>query len=80
MQVNPWSRLLGLLPGVRRSKGNVVAVNGDGSYTIATADGATILARPTPGSPSYTIGAGVFVEDGRIVDGAPSLPGITQTV
>lgn len=79
MQVNPWSRLRALIPGPRRSKGNVVAVNGDGSYSITTADGATILARPLPGQ-TWSVGAGVFVEDGRIVDTAPSLPGITQTV
>ena len=79
MQVNPWAQLKALLPSVRRTKGNVTAVNADGSYTIATADGATILARPLPGQ-AYTIGNGVFVEDGRIVDTAPSLPGITQYV
>lgn len=79
MQVNPWSRLLSLIPGPRRSKGNVVAANADGSYTIATADGASILARPLPGQ-TWGIGVGVFVENGRIVDSAPSLPGVTQTV
>lgn len=79
MQVNPWSRLLSLIPGVRRSKGNVTAANADGSYTVATADGAIILARPLPAQ-TWSIGAGVFVENGRIVDSAPSLPGVTQTV
>lgn len=79
MQVNVWSQLLALIPGTRRSKGNVTAANADGSYTIATADGATILARPLPGQ-TWTIGNGVFVEDGRIVDTAPSLPGLTQYV
>lgn len=79
MQVNPWSKLLALIPGPRSSKGNVTAANADGSYTVATADGATILARPLPGQ-TWTVGAGVFVESGRIVDTAPSLPGITQYV
>ena len=79
MQVNPWKRLLALIPGVRRIKGNVTAANADGSYTVATADGATILARPLPGQ-AWSITDGVFVEDGRIVDSAPSLPGVTQYV
>lgn len=79
MPVNLWSSLVALMPSTRRLKGNVTVANGDGSYTIATADGATIRARPLPGA-TWTIGAGVFVEDGRIVDGAPSLPGVTQYV
>jgi hypothetical protein len=79
MQVNVWSRLLALIPGTRRIKGNVTAANADGSYTVATADGATILARPLPGQ-TWSPGDGVFVEDGRIVDSAPSLAGVTQYV
>lgn len=79
MPINPWLDLLGVLPGSRYIKGNVVATNADGSITIATADGATIRARPLPGQ-TWAIGAGVFVEDGRIVDAAANLPGLIQTV
>ena len=79
MQVNPWKRLLALIPGFRRIKGKVTAANADGSYTVATADSATILARPLPGQ-SWSPGNGVFVEDGRIVDSALSLAGVTQYV
>lgn len=78
-RTNPWARLLGTLPAVRLIKGNVMANNVDGSCTIATTDGATIRARPLPGQ-SWGIGAGVFVDGGRIVDEAPDLPGTTQYV
>jgi 8-oxo-dGTP pyrophosphatase MutT (NUDIX family) len=74
-----WGALLGILPGSRAIKGNITAENADGSYTIATADGGTIRARPLPGQ-TWEVTDGVFVEDGRIIDSAPSLPGVTQTV
>jgi hypothetical protein len=79
MAINPWLDLLGVLPGSRFLKGNVIANNGDGSVTVATADGATIRARPLPGQ-AWSIGAGVFVQDGRVVDSAASLTGTTQYV
>lgn len=79
MQTNLWRELVGLLPTGRLIKGNVTAVNGDGSYTIATNDGSTIRARPQPGQ-VWSVPDGVFVLDGYIVDQAPDLPGITQYV
>lgn len=79
MQTNPFLALLGLVNTGRYIKGNVIANNADGSCTIATSDGATIRARPLPDQ-SWTVGQGVFVLGGRIVDQAPSLPGVTQFV
>jgi hypothetical protein len=79
MPTNPWLDLLGLVPQGRYIKGNVTAINADGSVTVATSDGATIRARPLPGQ-TWTPTQGVFVQDGRIVDSAPDLPGVTQTV
>jgi hypothetical protein len=79
MPTNPWLDLLGLVSQGRYIKGNVTAVNADGSVTVATSDGATIRARPLPGQ-TWTPTQGVFVQDGRIVDSAPDLPGVTQTV
>lgn len=79
MPNNAWLNLLGILPQGRYIKGNVTALNADGSVTIATSDGATIRARPLPGQ-TWSITDGVFVQDGRIVDSAANLPGITQTV
>jgi hypothetical protein len=79
MPINPWLDLLGVLPGSRYIKGNVTALNPDGSYTIETTDGAFIRARPLPGQ-TWSPTNGVFVQDGRIVDTAPSLPGVVQTV
>jgi hypothetical protein len=79
MLTNIWKTLYGAAPGVRLIKGNVTVSNGDGSYTIATSDGGTIRARPLP-TQTWSIGAGVFVRDGRIVDSAPSLDSVTQTV
>lgn len=75
----PWRALTGLLPAGRTIKGNVTALNADGSATIATSDGATIRARPLP-EQEWHPGDGVLVQDGRIIDRAPSLPGITQYV
>lgn len=74
-----WGSLLGVLPGSRQIKGTVSASNADGSYTIATADAGTIRARPLPGQ-TWSVTDGVFVQDGRIVDSAPALPGVTQLV
>lgn len=79
MLTNVWKNLFGSAPGQRYIKGNVTALNGDGSYTIATSDGGTLRARPLPGQ-TWTITAGVFVLDGRIIDTAPSLDSVTQTV
>lgn len=79
MRTNPWLDLFGLVNTSRYIKGNVTAANADGSYTISTADGATIRARPQPGQ-VWSLLVGVFVQDGRIIDSAPSLPGVTQFV
>lgn len=76
---NLWRILRGLEATAPQRKGNITALNGDGSYTIATADGGTIRARANPGD-TWSIGVGVFVRDGRIVDSAPALPGMTQNV
>lgn len=80
MPSNPWLDLIGALPaGSRYIKGNISADNGGGDYTVATSDGATIRARALPGQ-TWEVLQGVFVQDGRIVDSAPSLPGVTQEV
>lgn len=76
---NLWRSLRGLEPSTPQRKGIVIAANADGSYTIATADGATIRARALPGS-SWSVSDGVFVRDAVIVDEAPNLPGTTQYV
>lgn len=76
---NVWRMLLGTLPQSRLVKGNITTANPDGSYTIATSDGATIRARPQPGK-TWSVLDGVFVRDGVIVDAAPGLPGTTQYV
>ena len=77
MQTNLWSDLVGLMPVGRYIKGNVIAENADGSYSVATSDGATIRARPLPGQ-TWNTAAGVLVHNGCLIDNAPSLPGITQ--
>jgi outer membrane protein assembly factor BamB len=79
MQTNPFLQLMALSRPARLTKGNILTSNADGSYAVATSDGATILARPLPGQ-TWTAGAGVFVRDGVIVDTAPALPGVTQFV
>ncbi len=79
MPTNFWAQIQGAAPASQYLKGNVTAVNGDGSYTVATSDGGVIRARPLPGQ-AWTTGQGVFVQDGRIVDVAPSLESVTQYV
>ncbi len=79
MQTNLWSDLVGLMPSGRYIKGNVMTENADGSYTVATSDGATIRTRSLPGQ-AWSVGSGVFVQDGRIVDSAPNLLGVSQFV
>lgn len=76
---NLWRQLRGLEPAGAQRKGTITHVNPDGSYTIATADGATIRARPLPGT-TWSVSDGVFVRDGVIVDDAPALESTTQYV
>ena len=76
---NLWRRLRGLEPTSPMRKGNITAINPDGSYTIATADGATLRARALPGA-TWSLTDGVFIRDGLIVDSAPDLPGVAQYV
>ena len=78
-RANFWRALTGTLPGTRYIKGSVTSINADGSLTVATTDGGAICARPLPGQ-TWAIGAGVFVQDGRVVDTAPTLTGVTQYV
>lgn len=79
MQTNLWRELLGTIPTGRMIKGNVIALNGDGSYNIATSDGSTIRARPLAGQ-TWEVPDGVFVLNDVIVDSAPDLEGVTQYV
>lgn len=76
---NLWRQLRGLEPAGAQRKGTITHVNPDGSYTISTADGATIRARPLPGA-AWGVSDGVFVRDGVIVDDAPALESTTQYV
>lgn len=77
---NVWRQLSSTVgPGSRYLKGNITAFNSDGSVSVATDDGFAIRARPMPGQ-TWSLLDGVFVEDGRIVDSAPTLPGTTILV
>jgi hypothetical protein len=70
---------VGLIPAARYIKGNVIAENADGSYTVATSDGATIRAR-AQSEQAWSVGMGVFIQEARIVDSSPNLFGLTQFV
>ena len=78
-RTNVWLALTGILPADRLIKGNVTALNADGSITVATSDGGIIRPRPMAGQ-TWAINQGVLVRGAYIVDAAPDLPGTTQYV
>ena len=79
MRTNLWTDLVGLMPAGRYIKGNVTAENADGSYSVTTSDGAVIRVRSFA-EQTWNVSTGVFVQNGRIVGGAPNLPGATQFI
>lgn len=66
----------GLLPQLPLLVGRVTAVNGDGTSTVAYANGATVTVRGT------TVAAGhyAFIRDGEIRGEAPAVTPVTLDV
>lgn len=72
--MNPYRRLLALIPGQPLDAGQVVAVAADG-VTVELVDGATIRARG-----EASIGDHVYVRGGVIEGPAPALAGVDQEI
>ena len=68
-----YRRLLELLPQSPLLVGTVVAVNADGTSTVALPDGGTLVVRGT----SVAVDEDAFVRDGVIEGAAPVLPTFT---
>lgn len=69
MSLNPYKRLIKLLPGQPIDTGEVIAVQNDG-VTVQLLSGATIHARG-----QATIGAHVYIRNGAVDGPAPNLVG-----
>lgn len=81
-KANLWARLSNTVgPGGSYIKGVITSVNGDGTVSVATADGAGIRARTLAGQEWEALDP-VFVLNGRTVERAPQpdLPGGTILV
>ena len=72
--MNPYKRLLALIPGQPLDAGQVVALT-DSGVTVQLVDGAQIHARGTA-----TVGAHVYVRGGVIEGPAPALTGVDQLI
>lgn len=72
--MNPYKRLLALIPGQPLDAGQVTAVTTDG-VIVQLVDGATIHARG-----EAVVGAHVYVRGGVIEGPAPNLSGVDQDV
>lgn len=77
MRTDLWSQFSELLAGAPRVLATVTAHNGDGTSSLATYEGGVMRAQGQVGeAPPYN----VWVQDGRIVGLAPSLPLVTGVV
>lgn len=72
--MNPYKRLLALIPGQPVDAGQVTAVTSAG-VTVQLVDGATIHARG-----EAAIGDHVYVRSGVIEGPAPALTGVDQEI
>ncbi len=72
--MNPYKRLLRLIPGQPLDAGQVTAITEDG-VTVQLVDGATIRARG-----EAAVGAHVYVRGGVVEGPAPALIGVDQEI
>ncbi|MCM2310298.1 MAG: hypothetical protein NDI84_02745 [Steroidobacteraceae bacterium] len=72
--MNPYKRLLALIPGQPVDAGQVTSVTSAG-VTVQLVDGATIHARG-----EATVGDHVYVRGGVIEGPAPALTGVDQEI
>ncbi|WP_018991309.1 hypothetical protein [Aromatoleum toluclasticum] len=72
--MNPYKRLIAMLPGSPLDAGQVTAVTTAG-VTVQLVDGATIHARG-----EAVVGDHVYVRDGVIEGPAPALTGVDQEI
>lgn len=72
--MNPYKRLLRLIPGQPLDAGQVTAVTADG-VTVQLIDGTTIRARG-----EATVGEHVYVRGGVVEGPAPALSGVDQEI
>lgn len=71
--MNVYRRLLSLLPSDPLLVGDIVAIHGDGTATVALAGGGQIRVRNPQ---DFTVGARVFTLSGEIRGQAPVLPSV----
>ena len=73
---NLWRSFQRLLPRARTIVVTVDAVNGDGTSTVSTQSGSTLIVQ----GDSVSAGNNAFVREREIVGEAPSLPSYTESV
>lgn len=77
MQTDLWSQFGGLVAGPARYLVAVTSHNPDGTSSVSTYEGGTMRAL---GQLNQTPPYNAWVQDGRVVDAAPSLPLVTLMV
>ena len=70
--INPFRRLLDLLPSSPQQKGQISAIHGDGTATVTLAGSSGTLRVRNPLAKSNN--AHVFIQGGAITGDAPDLP------
>ena len=77
MQTELWSQFGGLVAGPPRYLATVFTHNADGTSSVQTYEGGTIRAQ---GQLSQMPPYNAWIEEGRVVDAAPSLPMVALEV
>jgi hypothetical protein len=76
MLIDVWKRFEGLLPSQTVTLATVAAINPDGTSSLTTPEGGTLRAIGA----DVGVGANVYVQNGRILGPAPTLPTYDLTV
>jgi hypothetical protein len=76
MLIDVWKQFNGLLPSQTVIVATVTAINGDGTSTLQTPEGGTLIAQGV----IVGVGGKAYVQGGRVIDAAPDLPAYDLSV
>lgn len=76
MLIDVWKQFDGLVPSQTTIIAKVTALNSDGTSTLSTPEGGTLIAQGNV----LGVGGNAYVQAGRIVGAAPDLPAYEFTV
>ena len=76
MLIDVWKQFDGLVPSQTTIIATVTAVNSDGTSTLSTPEGGTLIAQGNV----VIVGGKAYVQAGRVLGAAPDLPTYEFTV